>query len=92
VANFRQTCTVGDLALGERALGKISWYWRKPLIGRFYDNSKGKMGRQRLCNKLKYMDDIKFDWIGQEFSDDRLRINLKKTFFSYDSSSNSTRT
>jgi len=36
---------------------------REPSIGIFYNNSKGKIGRQKLSNKLKFMDYIKFDYL-----------------------------
>jgi len=54
---------------------------RKPLIGRFYNNAKGKTGKQALHNRLEMMDRLDFDWIGQNLSDDRIRTYLKKTFF-----------
>jgi len=56
---------------------------RKPLIGRFFDNSKGKVGKQKICNKLRFMDSLCTDWIGKDFSNDALRRMLKKTFFPY---------
>jgi len=56
---------------------------RKPLIGRFFDNSRGKIGKQSLENRLSMMDAIGFDWIDQGLSDDRLRQLLKKAFFTY---------
>jgi len=54
---------------------------RKPLIGRFYNNAKGKIGKQALHNRLEMMDLVDFDWIGQDLSDDRIRTYLKRTFF-----------
>jgi len=56
---------------------------RKPLIGRFFDNSKGKVGKQKICNKLRFMDSLNTDWIGKDISNDALRRMLKKTFFPY---------
>jgi len=56
---------------------------RKPLIGNFFDNSKGKIGRQKLGNRLRFMAEIKADWIDTEMSKDRLRMLLKRTFFHY---------
>jgi len=56
---------------------------RRPRIGNFYDNSNGKIGRQKLNCKLKCMDSIKFDWLEVDLNDNRLRILLKDTFFSY---------
>jgi len=37
----------------------------KPLMIHFDDNSKGKIGRQKICNKLKFMDGISL-WTGSE--------------------------
>jgi len=56
---------------------------RKPLIGRVFDNSKGKIGKQLLENRLNLMDAVKFDWISVEMTDDRLRKFLNQTFFDY---------
>jgi len=56
---------------------------RKPLIGRFFDNSKGKIGKQSLESRLNLMDAVKFDCIGKEMTDDRLRKLLKQTYFDY---------
>jgi len=48
---------------------------RKPDYGSFVDNSKGKIGKQRLENRLKWMSDIPWrrDW-----TDDGLRVFLKE--------------
>jgi len=54
---------------------------RKPLIGKFYNNARGKIGKQALHNCLEMMDCVDFDWIGQDLSDDRIRAHLKKTYF-----------
>jgi len=56
---------------------------RRPRIGNFYDTFNGKIGRQKLNCKLKCMDSIKFDWLEVDLNDNRLRILLKNTFFSY---------
>jgi hypothetical protein len=56
---------------------------RSPGIGKFYDNSKGKIGKQKLGNNLSFMNAIKDDWLGLELDNDRLRRILKKTYFSY---------
>jgi len=37
------------------------------MMGHFYDNSKCKMGRQKILNKLKFLDDISLDWIVGNF-------------------------
>jgi len=49
---------------------------RRPHFGNLYDNSNFKIGRQKLNCKLKC---IEFDWL----NDNRPRILLKDTFFSY---------
>jgi len=56
---------------------------RKPLIGNFFDNSRGKIGKQKLSNRLQFMTQMTTDWIDTEFSKDRLRTTLKNTFFNY---------
>jgi len=46
---------------------------------KFYDNSKRRIGRQALRNRLNFINDLGFDWING-MSDTALRINLKKEF------------
>jgi len=46
-------------------------------------NSNGKIGKQKLNCKLKCIDCIEFDWLEVDLDDNRLRILLKDTFFSY---------
>jgi hypothetical protein len=52
---------------------------RHPHLGRFYDNSKGKVGRQKLGNNLEFFNAIKSDWLGLELGHDA----IKRTFFYY---------
>jgi len=54
---------------------------RKSLIGNFFDNSKGKIGKQKLGNRLKFMAKINWDWIDTTMTKDRLRVRLKNTYF-----------
>jgi len=56
---------------------------RKPLIGNFFDNSKGKIGKQKLGNRLKFMTKINWDWTDTAMTKDRLRVRLKDTYFGY---------
>ena len=56
---------------------------RHPHIGKFYDNSKGKIGRQKLCNSLQHMAAIQFNWLGLHLGNATIRSSLKKTFFGY---------
>jgi len=44
---------------------------------KFYDNSRRKIGRQALRNRLLFMNTFNFDWL-DGLTDDKLRINLKK--------------
>jgi len=44
---------------------------------KFFDNSKKKIGRQALRNRLGFMGRFKFDW-SSGLTDDNLRVNLKK--------------
>jgi len=53
------------------------------LIVHFYNNAKGKIGKQSLENTLTHMDSLRTDWLGLEWNDERIRINLKKTFFTF---------
>jgi len=55
-------------------------------MGNFYDNSKGKVGKQKLNCNLKCMEKIKFDWLRLDINENRLRILLKETFFTYQNS------
>jgi hypothetical protein len=56
---------------------------RKPGIGRFYDNSRGKIGRQKFGNNVQFMMAIRDPWLGRRITDDGLRTMLKRTFFPY---------
>jgi len=49
-------------------------------IGNFYDNSKGKIGRQKLNYKLTFMDQMDFHWLHKPLTDE---ILLNETIFSY---------
>jgi len=48
--------------------------------GRFYDNSKGKVSRHHIGNRVTFMNDLKFDWLNldTDLSDNAIRIELKK--------------
>jgi hypothetical protein len=56
---------------------------RHPGLGRFYDNSRGKVGRQKLGNNLEFFNAIRTDWLGMELGHDANRRLLKKAFFSH---------
>jgi len=34
---------------------------RQPRVGKFFNNAKGKIGKQSIQNRLKFMDDIAAD-------------------------------
>jgi len=52
---------------------------RKPRRGIFMDDSKRKIGRNALHNRLQCMKKVSFDWIGG-IDKHALRVKLKKTF------------
>jgi len=54
---------------------------KKPLKGNFFDNSRGKIGKQKLSNRLRFMAQLTTDWIDTEFTKDRQWTTLKMTFF-----------
>jgi hypothetical protein len=56
---------------------------RSPHLGRFYDKSKGKIGKQKLGNCLQFMSAIKTNWYGLQLSDNRIRTILKNAYFAY---------
>ena len=56
---------------------------RKPGVGFFYDSSRTKKGRQSLQNRLLFMRSINHSWFGHNLSDDSIRIQMKRSFFSY---------
>lgn len=56
---------------------------RFPDAAKFYDNSRRKIGKQKLGNNLGFMQAIKDDWLGQDLDNHKIRRILKKTFFGY---------
>jgi len=54
---------------------------RKPLIGRFYDNARGKTGKWPLQNRLQHMDCLNKEWLEWTWTNDVIRTTLKKTLF-----------
>jgi hypothetical protein len=53
--------------------------------GLFFDASRRRVGRQSLQNRLEHVAQIKEPWNeqGQVLTNDRIRVMLKKAFFSY---------
>ena len=56
---------------------------RKPLNGKFYDNSHGKIGKKRLCNRIHFMNGIHNEWLLMNITDSEIRIMLKENLFEY---------
>jgi hypothetical protein len=56
---------------------------RRSQMSKFYNNAKGKVGRQKIGNSLEFMNAIKDKWLGENLRPDAIRRLLKKTFFSY---------
>jgi len=52
---------------------------RQPDRAKFYDNSRGKIGKHRLSNRLMTMNDLPA-WMDKMMTDDAIRIFLKKHF------------
>jgi len=50
---------------------------RKPDLAKFYDNSRGKIGKHRLCNRLTNLSSIP-GWYGMDLNDHEIRTTLKK--------------
>jgi len=56
---------------------------RSEFKAKFYDNLKGKVGRQKLGNSLHFMAAIGEDWFGKDLSNDKIQIMLKRIYFYY---------
>jgi len=56
---------------------------RQPRIGKFFNSAKGKIGKQRIHNRLKFMEEIKEDWLGMDLANGAIRTLLKKALFQY---------
>jgi len=51
---------------------------RQPDKAKFYDNSRGKVGKHRLCNRLTKLNDLP-PWLERPMTGDGLRVFLKKS-------------
>jgi len=49
---------------------------RRPGIAKFYDNSRGKVGKHRLGNRLNEMDRLP-EWYDKALTDHQIRTLLK---------------
>jgi len=56
---------------------------RKPNKGRFYNNSKGKVGLHELKNRLTFICGLDFEWLHLDMNDNAIRTNLKR-FLNFD--------
>jgi len=56
---------------------------RKPGLGKFYDNSTNKSGKQSIENRLNLIRKIKHPWNGLNLNNDCIRVLLKGSFFKY---------
>jgi len=54
---------------------------RKPLNGRFFNNTSGKIGKQLLQNRLQHMDRLDAKWLDRKWTNDLIRVMLKKMYF-----------
>jgi len=52
-------------------------------MGKFYDGSRTKCGRQSKQNRLAVINDLVEPWLRCELSDDEIRIMMKKAYFDY---------
>jgi len=58
---------------------------RQPGIGKLFNNVKGKIGKQSIQKRSKFMDAQCTGWLGMEMDDSVKRHLLKQTSFSYQS-------
>jgi len=49
---------------------------RKPDHAKFFDNSRGKIGKHRLCNRLNNLDNLP-GWFDKDLNDHAIRKLLK---------------
>jgi len=56
---------------------------RKPQLGRFFDGSRSKWGRQSLQNRVTFLNAINEPWLQRDLTDDGIRILMTNEFFEY---------
>jgi len=49
---------------------------RKPGVAKFYDNSRGKVRKHRICNRLETMAQLP-EWFGRDLTNHQIRLLLK---------------
>ncbi len=54
---------------------------RFPGVGKFFDASRTKKGRQAIANRLLFMHSITCPWNSKDLTNDVIRIEMKKCFF-----------
>jgi len=68
--------------LSEKMYARCYVNERRPGLGTFMDESRLRIGRNSLPNRLEVMKSINFDWFG-DINKHSLRINLKKTIIKW---------
>jgi len=56
---------------------------RQPGCGRFFDSARIKKGQQSIQNRLLFMRSIDYPWNLKPMSDDLIRIEMKRAYFSF---------
>ena len=69
--------------LNHRLLSVYFEQRRQPGCGQFFDSARIKKGQQSIQNRLLFMRAIDFPWNSIPLSDDLIRIQMKRTFFSF---------
>jgi hypothetical protein len=50
-------------------------------VGKFFDASRTKKGRQAIANRLLFMRSITYPWNSKALTNDAIRIEMKNCFF-----------
>ena len=56
---------------------------RRPGCGQFFDASRIKKGQQSIQNRLLFMRSISYPWNSEPMSDNLIRIEMKRAFFTF---------
>jgi len=75
--------TNGSTYLTEKIRESLFVMRRQPRIGKFFNNARGKIRKQSIQNRFKFMEVVKTDWLGIDMDDSARRQLLKKSFFKY---------
>jgi len=85
-ANFvikTHNSTNGPAYLTEKIRESLFVTRRQPRIGKFFNNARGKIGKQSLENRLKFMEAVTADWQGIDLDDSARHLLWKRSFFKY---------